>query len=91
MRRKYIFMKFLSKLFVTFLILLVILAGSYSGLAYFMGIKAKESLDHEKDFLAHSNLFRVDNYRYYRGWFSSDIRLRLFIHPSVLADIHIEK
>ncbi len=84
-------MKFLSKLFVTFLILLVILAGSYSGLAYFMGIKAKESLDHEKDFLAHSNLFRVDNYRYYRGWFSSDIRLRLFIHPNVLAAIHIEK
>jgi hypothetical protein len=84
-------MKFLSKLFVTFLILLVILAGSYSGLAYFMGIKAKESLDHEKDFLAHSNLFRVDNYRYHRGWFSSDSELRLFIHPDVLAAIHIEK
>ncbi|MFH4415975.1 MAG: YdgA family protein [Neisseriaceae bacterium] len=84
-------MKFLAKLFATLLILVTIFILMYLGLVYYLGVKSKESIDHEVAFLTGTGFFKVEDYHYAKGWFSSEAQVKVSIRKNILDTIHAEK
>ncbi|MBN3858980.1 DUF945 family protein [Neisseriaceae bacterium PsAf] len=84
-------MKFLTKFLATLLTIIIIFALAYVGLAYYLGIKAEESINNEVAVLSDSKLFKVDDYHYDRGWFKSKAVAKVSIKNNVLETINIDK
>lgn len=57
----------------------------YSGLAYWMGIKAEQTLQEQHNMLAAMSLFKVKSHTYQRGWFSSTEKTELVFNRQLFV------
>lgn len=63
-----------------------IVIGLFSGVPYFLGGKAQESLEAQHKIIADTFFFKVEDHQYQRGWFSSTETTVVRFHPDVLAN-----
>ncbi|UOO81197.1 YdgA family protein [Uruburuella testudinis] len=68
-------------------IVLLALAATFTGLPYYLGIKAEQSLAEQQQLLAQSNLLTIESHRYERGWFSATETTVIRLKPTLLHNI----
>lgn len=64
-----------------------VLAATFLGAPYYLGIQAQKSLSEQHQILADTFLFDVVSHEYDRGWFSSSEKTVIRFHPNVLSNI----
>ncbi|QRN41470.1 MAG: DUF945 family protein [Neisseriaceae bacterium] len=84
-------MGFFTRFLATLLTIVIIFVLAYIGLAYYLGIKAEESINNEIAVLSDSKLFKVDEYHYDRGWFKSKAMAKVSIANDILKVIRIDR
>ena len=82
-------MKFISRFFYAFVVIIILFALLYLSSVYYLGIKAQDSINREIALLRESSLIEVTGYHYHRGWFRSEAEATVRLRPSVLKTIHI--